>query len=241
MRVDKEARQPGRKLLPIYGQIDEFTDQMRRQVNVTCEVGCSHCCKQLIYITMPEAILLAEAVLANPAGVSEFVSRCYETLKHYDTMNAAAFYEKQTPCVFLQDDRCSAYEQRPVACRTHFVGTPKENCALGAADPIVGRYDLNIVMVDAWNEGNRGWKQRGMKPLLAPLPIAVMWAMRLLTEGEIAFKKAIDAPDLGILDIQRWTLDIMRTMAAARSQNESANGNTPASVDEVGAGGESAG
>lgn len=241
MRVDKEARQPGRKMLPVYQDIEQMLGHVKASHPVSCKEGCDHCCHQLILITMPEALALAEEVFKHPQKIPEIMRRCEETLRHYDTLDAGKFYEKQVPCVFLEDHRCSVYGVRPVTCRTHIVGTPPENCASGATDPIVGKYDLKAVTVAALEEANRAWQQRRIcPPLLAPMPVAVAWAMRLLAEGESAFKKAIEAEDLGILDIKQWTADIIRVFVMQgqqEQQQEQVNdGISPSSTHEVGAG-----
>lgn len=76
---------------------------------VVCSKGCSHCCYMAVGITLGEAKIISEAhglTIHKPSGL---VSRDNMVEKY-----------SQVQCPFLKKGVCSIYEQRPLACRTHY-------------------------------------------------------------------------------------------------------------------------
>jgi Fe-S-cluster containining protein len=117
---------------------------------LSCRSGCSHCCKQLVPVSAPEAFLLADQVIALESGARDEVfarvdgvrarldaAGISETLRDLTRDSAdtdlgalgTRYFKLQTPCPFLQNDRCCVYEQRPVACRDFNVTSPSAWCA----------------------------------------------------------------------------------------------------------------
>lgn len=75
-----------------------------------CKTGCSHCCHIAVAVTEPEAQLIAKhsgRKLATPVDNGG--------LRHQ--AHAEKYYGHA--CPFLDKQRCSIYEHRPIACRTH--------------------------------------------------------------------------------------------------------------------------
>lgn len=107
--------------------------------HISCQSGCSECCRSLFDITMLDAALLSEGFsrldTATRTSVLQKVNERLEQLKgtwpEYDypyTLNHRPEDEWQelmpeddeTPCVLLgNDDRCLVYEFRPMTCRLH--------------------------------------------------------------------------------------------------------------------------
>lgn len=83
------------------------TDQFSKSIGpvAACKEGCSHCCHIPVSITRVEAERIAKStgkpIQKNPSKIAVEAS--------YDN-----------PCVFLEDRKCSIYENRPIACRTYF-------------------------------------------------------------------------------------------------------------------------
>ena len=84
-----------------------------------CRAGCSHCCQIAVTISHVEAQLIAKATGRQVHTPARSVRVADEA-----SIQALAEAEAQLhtgplgPCPLLQDDRCSVYEHRPLACRT---------------------------------------------------------------------------------------------------------------------------
>jgi Fe-S-cluster containining protein len=91
---------------------DAIVDVMKR--HSCCREGCSWCCRMAVGITSLDAELIAKHTGIQPKTVVMDVNGLFkdrdEQIKKY--MNV--------PCPFLRNGRCSIYEARPSACRTHF-------------------------------------------------------------------------------------------------------------------------
>jgi Fe-S-cluster containining protein len=103
------------KLL-VFGRAQQTIDEVAANApKLGCKSGCAWCCYQSVEATIPEAILVA-AELADPD----------DPRRHRILQNAAWFRglsehdRRRTgkPCALLgADNRCSVYENRPLACR----------------------------------------------------------------------------------------------------------------------------
>lgn len=87
----------------------EWAAPVSRQA--ACRRGCAHCCHIPVVITLAEAEVLAKATgrtLTVPANARPI---------HELDLQAKA--GPAGPCPFLREGQCTAYEARPVVCRTH--------------------------------------------------------------------------------------------------------------------------
>lgn len=119
---------------------------------VTCGPGCGSCCSQLVPISRPEALLLADHVRGLPRARRQEVTDRFRhiTARLEDsgllprllagfvdqplTAEALGTFQREywalgLPCPFLEGGSCSAYPVRPVICRQYSVTTPPERCA----------------------------------------------------------------------------------------------------------------
>lgn len=88
---------------------------------IACAKGCSWCCFQPVYLTTQEALLLYEYILKT------FDSRKLEIIqakaeKKLKKTKHLAEEKKQHiihACPFLEDNSCSVYPVRPMACRIY--------------------------------------------------------------------------------------------------------------------------
>lgn len=95
---------PKVKLNKIYALVDEYAEM--RSPFVACRAGCDSCCHMNIQITNVEAERIARKTgrkLKTPRA---------------DTYHSAQKYAG-VPCPFLSESRCSIYDERPLACRSH--------------------------------------------------------------------------------------------------------------------------
>jgi len=84
-------------------------------VRVDCKKGCSHCCHAWVSATIPEVLFLAKLIRKRAAAtLSDNVHRAHAATRDYDF---AAREKHPQACPMLDQDLCSVYESRPVACR----------------------------------------------------------------------------------------------------------------------------
>ncbi|HKU94288.1 MAG TPA: YkgJ family cysteine cluster protein [Vineibacter sp.] len=115
---------------------------------ISCKPGCAACCRHLVLVSDIEARVLAdlvanmpeprqsavkarfaaaqqrmaEAGLAAPVGnqAGMPVDHLYKLAYHY--------FRQRIDCPFLEDEQCSIYADRPLACRKLAVTSPAEFC-----------------------------------------------------------------------------------------------------------------
>jgi Fe-S-cluster containining protein len=120
--------------------------------HIPCCKGCSICCSNLVPLSVPEALRLKEEISAVPADRRESIKRtCILASrlilnqkppgqsKHQIAEAPPAYQVDLNPvsdwyaslnlaCPFLDNDLCIIYEQRPLACREHFVEGSARAC-----------------------------------------------------------------------------------------------------------------
>jgi len=134
-------------VLPIYrdmgAAITRELDRLRATEGVepSCAKGCSHCCRQPIPLTRPEAQVVAQYVSQqfSPAELSALRARTMAwfawtrqelpQLLSRGIDESAATHEHGPPCPLLDSGACSIYAARPAICRTHFVSSNPGSCA----------------------------------------------------------------------------------------------------------------
>jgi Fe-S-cluster containining protein len=126
---------------------------------VTCSKGCGACCRQLVPITVPEALALARSITSWPearrnraeAGFdavthglveSGWLKRWNDFLEH-PTGGPQTFIELGLdyfrlglPCPFLEDEACSVYEERPLICRQFLALSDPVHCQAPSPDTV---------------------------------------------------------------------------------------------------------
>jgi uncharacterized protein len=96
-------------------RVDAFgqTIGQRYPTQVTCHAGCDGCCYQQFTVFPVEAHHLTQAV----TGLTlEARQRLLGRLQQEDPWR---IIDTPTPCVLLEQGRCSLYEHRPLICRIH--------------------------------------------------------------------------------------------------------------------------
>jgi Fe-S-cluster containining protein len=123
----------------------------------TCAAGCAHCCRQAIVTARAEAEAVAdhikrtwdepciEALRERLRAWLRWYRENYPKLIADGVKRDAAFYERGPQCVMLVDNACSAYEARPLTCRTLYV-TSSPNACRQESDPLFER-DATFVPV----------------------------------------------------------------------------------------------
>jgi len=116
---------------------DELISANTDTTSFACKAGCSWCCHQLIVMTNHRDGKVIVDAARRSMTAAQF-SAFEDATRAQAERIAALPYERaeamRWPCPLLIDDRCSVYEQRPVACRSVF--SPDADCcrAMVAAD-----------------------------------------------------------------------------------------------------------
>lgn len=112
----------------------------------SCAEGCTHCCHLEIPASRAEVEVVVEWLQAHrtPDELDAIRARLRAWLAWYrDELpalgdRAAAFFRHAPACALLVDNRCTAYEVRPITCRNHLVSSPATDCdpATSTAEPV---------------------------------------------------------------------------------------------------------
>jgi len=125
---------------------------------VSCKKGCAACCRYLVHVSESEAYYLHELVERLPEPRRSQVRERFaearrrlqqagflETLQQFPMwtgpeihQRGQAYHALQIPCPFLEDESCSIYADRPIACREYLVTSPPEYCATADRTAIRG-------------------------------------------------------------------------------------------------------
>ncbi len=123
---------------------------------VSCRAGCGACCRQLVPVSEPEALHIAELVQALPpdrasevrerfrAALEALGASLLDRLRNFDASRTLderrelglEYFRAGVPCPFLENESCSIYELRPLSCREYLVSSPAENCKHPSAETI---------------------------------------------------------------------------------------------------------
>lgn len=189
-----------RRIVKKYTSLHEVFDAIMQKASesydITCHKGCSACCKQSVTIDIFEAISVIAPVLFSQTQRLWFYKVVYDKAIVLakacveDRLNARAWFEKQIPCIFLSNEECTVYEHRPTICRIHSVTSPAIDCSPPS--------DKNIMKLNIkdWFEATVMVQKSLAREVLiteqmAPLPVAIVWAVKAIENGEKALRTAL--------------------------------------------------
>lgn len=83
-----------------------------------CRKGCAYCCHRIVGVSAPEAFLIADHI-SNSSN--EFLLRdsYFKRAELTARIDPDARHSKRTPCALLDEDACTVYSARPLACRSN--------------------------------------------------------------------------------------------------------------------------
>ncbi|QQS12463.1 MAG: YkgJ family cysteine cluster protein [Rhodospirillales bacterium] len=185
---------PARAILPALRRIvDANTVSAAAAVEargeaVSCRAGCAACCRQAVPLSDIEAREVAAIVEALPeprraivrsrfAATAERLAawRPLDALMDWDAAaHRDAYFGLALPCPFLDDERCSIYEQRPLACREFMVTSPPQMCFDAEA-----RHDVRDVPRQFMEPGLRflsSLDEAAPRRTTILLPLALRWS-----------------------------------------------------------------
>lgn len=166
---------------------------------ISCQRGCTHCCRQLVPVAPLEAKRLAEVIAALPDEKrKQVLDRFAKALKQLEdagllsakqiqgqralmskeTDATAAwndvsrrYYELRLDCPFLENDSCSIYEDRPIACREYNAVTPPALCE--AFDPAIETLERPVRLGEALTKAGNDVAKT--KDRAIALPLVLEW------------------------------------------------------------------
>lgn len=100
-------------------EIYKLVDTVEQKV--TCKKGCSYCCYVNVEIFDFEADRLWKLYKHNKESILRSQAEC-------SMMEHIKLPKDRAACVFLENDSCSIYNDRPYACRALVVNSPAKNC-----------------------------------------------------------------------------------------------------------------
>lgn len=163
-----------------------------------CVKGCNACCRQLVEVSISEALLIAErytslllskrAELKTQAAAAEALLRAerlggevaaadLDAMKDALTRMADVWWREKRTCVLLTPEGlCGIYEHRPLVCRSYHVTSDPEDCA---------RDETHDVTVVKYHEAEQMARLLLMQDerqtlgaaMFAPLPLALWMAL----------------------------------------------------------------
>lgn len=142
---------PKNRAHAVHQHIDRsFAELLERQPSlkkeISCGMGCAHCCHNPVVANEEEAELLLEFCKEEKIKVDW--ERVMEQAKFQGSDHEYFLQPKsKSRCVFLgEGDLCSVYEHRPASCRKYFVGSTPIDC-----DDRVGKQQV-AVLADTQSE-----------------------------------------------------------------------------------------
>jgi Fe-S-cluster containining protein len=150
------------KLLPLFRSLaDAIVDIAEQSVlaegkAISCSNGCGACCRQLVPISAIEARRLRELLNELPERRAAEIRARFASARqrlaeagllapllepeHIGDEQAQAFglayFARGIACPFLEDESCSIYADRPIACREYLVTSPATHCARPTAESV---------------------------------------------------------------------------------------------------------
>lgn len=87
--------------------------------SVACRAGCDHCCYQVVGVTPPEALAIADHLKQTLSAeeLERVRVRIGERFERARGLSSEERFSPEHPCVFLEGGGCSVYEVRPLSCR----------------------------------------------------------------------------------------------------------------------------
>ncbi len=150
----QKTRNPA-DLLPVLATAQKHFDRAHESTPaaakaiVACQAGCDACCHGLVGVTAHEVLIAAQFIQTHfsPVELEAVITR---TAAQRDAFADRSLQERtalKRPCALLREGRCSIYDARPEACRSHH----STNAAACRTNLELGREEINVYV-----EGVRG-------------------------------------------------------------------------------------
>lgn len=108
----------------IFDVVEHTTDALSQQdppaIPIACKAGCGHCCSVQVQV-LPVEVLHLVGYLRRTRTADELQTLTGQVAALDERIRGLLPAERSRlglPCALLVDDKCSAYEARPVVCRS---------------------------------------------------------------------------------------------------------------------------
>lgn len=121
----QKLNRPSRRARKLHQVIDKIIEEDKLDLpkEVSCKKGCSICCHLNVVVTNDEADLLFEKYDKSQDEKLKRQAAVTDDLKYPSILGYS-----DAACVFLKDNECSVYEDRPMACRSYRVISDPDEC-----------------------------------------------------------------------------------------------------------------
>jgi Fe-S-cluster containining protein len=143
------------QILPVLQSLDDSliagvaAQLTKAGLSVSCKLGCAACCRQMVPLCIFEAEALTTWIRSLPeARQRELDRRFDDVLRKFAAAGlidrmvnedwlaetesarqlASEYLHQRIACPFLENESCSIYPIRPLACREYVVTSPPEHC-----------------------------------------------------------------------------------------------------------------
>jgi len=162
-----------------------FERLIRKERQPTCQPSCDHCCYHPLEISLFEAIPLYRYLVQRGRWTPSFVKTLQQHAEQVQFQMASVWLLTRIPCPLLVDHRCSAYEARPLACRSTWATGDPYYChgqRFGDQTSLVAKADL----MGAFQAQERLLaKQVGLTYYTMPVSRALLYAAKVVN-GELS-------------------------------------------------------
>ncbi len=119
------------------------------KASVACRAGCDACCHGLVGVTAHEVLVAAQFIQTHfsPEELEAVIARTEAQRTAFAGRSLEERTAQKRPCALLHEGRCTVYEARPEACRSHH----STNAAACRTNLDLGREEIDVYV-----EGVRG-------------------------------------------------------------------------------------
>lgn len=163
---------------------------------VSCKQGCHGCCYQLVASSLVECLPIVTHMLTSP--LRSRYQRMIPTMQLHtrmlqsEGMNSEKWFLMKNPCPLLNKGECTVYEHRPSACRTMISVDDPAMCHPDNGLNSVQQMDTRKLHKLAVLQHRKIAKELHLShEFMAPLPVALLWTISLLTKGPDEFRREL--------------------------------------------------
>jgi uncharacterized protein len=188
---------------------------------IACREGCSYCCRKPgVLVTIPELLrILNHLREAFDAGRTEAVRE--RAARYVALLQGRHFNDpiaESVPCPLLVDDRCSAYDVRPLVCRG-FNSTSADACrnAHGSAERLIPMF---AILKDVTDGATVGVAQQLQDAGIGDALVDLGTALHLALEhgGDIGDALVVGDRLLGPAEDSTWVTNLWSRLREVASE-----------------------